>query len=62
MDCVAPGVSVSGHVRPLRAVYVTHIERLLEAVFVAFLTYIHTYTFFMLGICREAVKLISSRK
>lgn len=37
MDCVAPGVSVSGHVRPLQAVYVTHIERLLEAVFVAFL-------------------------
>ena len=36
MDCVAPGVYVSGHVRPLQAVYVTHIERLLEAVFVAF--------------------------
>ena len=37
MDCVAPGVSVSGDVRPLLAVYVTHTERLLEAVFVAFL-------------------------
>ena len=37
MDCVAPSVSVSGHVRPLQAVHVTHIERLLEAVFVAFL-------------------------
>ena len=37
VDCVAPGVSVSGHVRPLQALYVSHIERLLEAVFVAFL-------------------------
>ena len=37
VDCVAPGFSVSGNVRPLQAVYVTHIERLLDAVFVAFL-------------------------
>ena len=37
MDCVVPGLSVSGHVRPLQADYVTHIERLLEAVFVEFL-------------------------
>ena len=37
MDCVALGVSVSGHVRPLQAAYVTRIEILLEAVFVAFL-------------------------
>ena len=37
MDCVAQGVSVSGRVRPLQAVYVTNIERRLEAVFVAFL-------------------------
>ena len=28
MDCVAPGVSVSGHIRPLQAVYVTYIKRL----------------------------------
>ena len=37
VDCVAPGVSVRDHVRPLQAVYVSHIERRLEAVFVAFL-------------------------
>ena len=35
--CGARRLYISGHVRPLLAVYVTHIERLLQAVFVAFL-------------------------
>ena len=37
MDCVAPGVSVSGLVRQLQVVCVSHIKRVLEAVFLAFL-------------------------